>query len=464
MVLAITCTMVPFEAIAQNPAKVDPPKTGQRFASWCKKQQNNFQNTMNSIKESQFATFIGDGIKAAKDGIAYVQQGIQYAKDALEAAKESNAYKTALLSKQIAEKGLEIKNLQEELQNNLKALQEETNIQRTSLETKIAQSQENFEITSASYQESLTKSEFGTELSEEDRAIVEEKIAEFQKSVELEIAQFNEEIAGLEQQLKQKTKEISIEFGEQIYAIGEEIADLTMQIEALYASDKEEAQKERDPKKLINNAVGRFSSNVVGGAVSLKDKARQKREARREKKEAIARSEEVVGPATEQVDNKESTQEDTSGASGTMNGDSEAVHFTIESSMAMIEGIETYLMAELLAIETETAELLSNENAQGSYQVNPNEITAFIDIKEYTGEKGGLAGIKDSIKKGKDAVNQGVQKIKAAKDGVQQLVKKAEEVGEVIKDATSAVQDLSQAGSSLVNSVGQDIGLEGMGI
>ena len=50
---------------AQNVAKMDISKTGGKFSVWVQKQVSNFQDTMSQISESQFATFIGDGIKAA---------------------------------------------------------------------------------------------------------------------------------------------------------------------------------------------------------------------------------------------------------------------------------------------------------------------------------------------------------------------------------------------------------------
>ena len=54
-------------AFAQNPFKLDGGKTAGKFADWVQKQQENFQTTMEQISESQFATFIGDGIKSAKE-------------------------------------------------------------------------------------------------------------------------------------------------------------------------------------------------------------------------------------------------------------------------------------------------------------------------------------------------------------------------------------------------------------
>ncbi len=449
VVLALMISCVPSEAIAQDVMKSDPPKAGQRFSSWCKKQQDNYEKTMNSIKESQFATFIGDGIKAAKQGIAYVQQGMKYVQDKIKEIKESNAYKTAMISKQIAEKGMELKNMQEELKSNLKALEEEAKVGRSTIEAKIAQSKENFEITSASYQEELTRGDTG-----QGSGVDNQKIAEFQQNVELDLSQFNQEIEMIEQNLKQRKKELEYSFAEDIYNLGEEIADLTMQLEELYADDEAKDNAETDPNNIIQGAISSFGSKVAGEATSLQEKARQRKRKNREKKKALTRSEDIVGPTTEQADEKQDQDETTSAASSTMNGDSEAIQFAIKSTMGQIEGLESYLLAELSAIENETMELLSNEEAQGDYEINKDSVKAYIDVCAYTGEKGGLAGLKDKIGNTVNKVTNGINKVTSTVSDVQN------KIGEV----TAAGQQLQEAGSSIAGSLGGSVDLKSMGL
>ena len=61
-------------AYAQNIFKLDFAKTPSKFSDWVQKQAENFQNAMKEIGESQFATFIGKGIEAAKKGIKFAKE------------------------------------------------------------------------------------------------------------------------------------------------------------------------------------------------------------------------------------------------------------------------------------------------------------------------------------------------------------------------------------------------------
>ena len=75
------------DAFAQNVFKLDFMKTSGKFGTWVQKQAENFENAMKEIGESQFATFIGKGIEAAKKGIAFAKEKLEELASALGISK-----------------------------------------------------------------------------------------------------------------------------------------------------------------------------------------------------------------------------------------------------------------------------------------------------------------------------------------------------------------------------------------
>ena len=76
------------DTYAQNVMKVDFVKTSQKFSIWVQKQAENFENAMKEIAESQFGTFIGKGIDAAKQAFKFVKEQLQRVKELYKTAKK----------------------------------------------------------------------------------------------------------------------------------------------------------------------------------------------------------------------------------------------------------------------------------------------------------------------------------------------------------------------------------------
>lgn len=144
-VVSIIC-LAAANSWAQNPNKVDMPKTGGKFADWVQKQRENYQDNMEKISESQFGQALGDGISAAKDAKKFVGENIATVKQEVNKIQNSTEYKAGMLAKQIALKEQELEKLKKERDQKISALKEDIEIQRTVEEEKARQEQENREI------------------------------------------------------------------------------------------------------------------------------------------------------------------------------------------------------------------------------------------------------------------------------------------------------------------------------
>ena len=83
-------------AYAQNVFKTDVVKTNQKFTIWVQQQSENFQKSIKEISESQFGSFVGKGVEAAKKGIKFAKDTYSNVKEKVDDVKNSDAYKIAL--------------------------------------------------------------------------------------------------------------------------------------------------------------------------------------------------------------------------------------------------------------------------------------------------------------------------------------------------------------------------------
>ena len=154
---------------AQNPNKVDMPKTGGKFADWVQKQKENYQDNMEKISESQFGQALGSGLSAVKDAKKYVADQIATVKEEVNKVQNSTEYKTAMLAKQMAMKEQELEKLKKERDQKISALKEEFAIQKAVEEEKVRQEQENSEIE----KEILSSDEENGDKTEDDEIVAE---------------------------------------------------------------------------------------------------------------------------------------------------------------------------------------------------------------------------------------------------------------------------------------------------
>ena len=98
--------------------KFDMGKSTSKITNFIEKIKAKCEKIMEDIQNSQFGQFVGNGIKDTKAMLAFaqskVQQGMAYYNKTKKKILNSAEYKTAMISKEIADKGMDLKKLEEE--------------------------------------------------------------------------------------------------------------------------------------------------------------------------------------------------------------------------------------------------------------------------------------------------------------------------------------------------------------
>ncbi len=419
LLVAIVLVFASSNVMAQNIAKLDFGKTGGKFADWVQKQYENFQSTMEQISQSQFATTIGDGIKAAKEGAAWAKEQYSSAmklyNDTKDAVVNSTEYKAALISKQIADETVVLEKLQKDKETKLTELKEDAELQKETLNKKLEQAQENLLNGADILQERLTTTE-----DEEEKQEIQSEIDAFKLSIDEESASINEEIASVDTQLSEDTKAVDLEFAEQIYAQGEKIAELTAQLKELLEQDKKEkGESEENPTEVMEEAKSKFSFEE-GKPISLKDRKEKQKQKRSSQTTAMLGVMSETATNISSSDGIKEIEETTAATSETQAGKSDAVQTAIDMTMSQIDGLYKYLKLELKFLEVETLRRIATDNTQVK---KVDDATATIDICNYAEDK---ISDKKAIKMFKKWGTTAVQK---AAENSSELIN-----GEVIKD------------------------------
>ena len=410
-------------AAAQNPFKIDISKTGGKFADWVQKQQENFQTTMEQISESQFATFIGDGIKSAKEGINYAKETYNKAMDTYNKVQDavvgSKEYQIAMLSKQIADESKVLAQLQEQKENQIASLKADMELER------------------AAYQNELQ-----AVVTEQEKTQLEAEMETFKTGNESELSGFEEEIARQEEQLEEEIAVVEESFAEQVYAQGEKIAELTKEMQELTAGAQETTDS-GDANASLTETINELSFQD-DDVISLKDRKNKEEKRRSRKQKAIlsAASTSVSNIAT--VDDKRDEQDTVAATSETMNGKSETVQTAIKTTVSQMENLRDYLRIELKALEAQTMMIIATSTLRTA------EPKVVIDICDYEEQKDG-AGLSDIIQKGSSIVSSTKDKLNDAKEIVSSVKEQVSEIADTAQEIGSAAENIQNIGIAGIN-------------
>lgn len=355
-----------------NPFNLDPAKSASALAGWVQRQFQNVQQTLSNISESQIATFVGDGIKAAKEASKFVKETIGEAKELITEVKKSDEYKAAMISSQIAKKTKELNSIKDKMNTELANSEAELKLEIATLEAKIEQAQNNFitgsEILAQTRQNATSQSSLSAD----------EQIASFKAETDAVIASLETEISALKTSSESKTDEIAAQFANQTYAIGEEIYKLTQELkQTLAKQDKQQGTGSVDPEKVIEQSSDALLFKK-DKPVTLQMRKNKELERNMIKSSAMLNSMNTAVKNIVAIEDVREKNNISSLSSQTLNGKSEATQTMINQTINQLDYIYLNLENELNYIYTHTANLLSQLN---DYRVE--ELTAAIDVCRY---------------------------------------------------------------------------------
>lgn len=401
------------DAYAQDVFTDDPAETNSKFSDWVNKQKHNFEETKEQLGQSQLATTIGKGVEAGRKGINFVKDTIGDVKQFVEDVQQSDEYKIAMLSKQIAEKTKELADLEKKREEEISALKDDAELTRVTLQEKISQAEENIQ----------TMSEISLSDTEEPQ-----NIEDFVDVSEFDITALKAELEAIDSNLEDDTKAVSISYAEEIYAKGEDIADLTREMEELISkNDRKQDKASKDPEAVITEAMDSFSFDSNDSIITLDDRKNKEKKRTKKLSSVVMASQNMSSSYINTSQNKKEQQELASFSATTQLGSSDVLQPAIEDTVNQLDDVYNYLLTELKTLEAQSAfYLAANKNYKADKAKASIDMCNYSDVKK----KSLFSGVKSAYDKLKKRVD-----------------KLTDTAGEVI----SGVQDLKEKGNDLKN-------------
>ncbi|MBE6453964.1 MAG: hypothetical protein E7017_03660 [Alphaproteobacteria bacterium] len=401
------------DAYAQDVLTDDPTETNSKFSDWVNKQKHNFEETKEQLGQSQLATTIGKGVEAGKKGINFVKDTIGDVKQFVEDVQQSDEYKIAMLSKQIAEKTKELADLEKKREEEISALKDDAELTRVTLQEKISQAEENIQ----------TMSEISLSDAEEPQ-----NIEDFVDVSEFDITALKAELEAIDSNLEDDIKAVSISYAEEIYAKGEEIADLTREMEELISkNDRKQDKASKDPEAVITEAKDSFSFDNNDNIITLDDRKNKEKKRTKKLSSVVMASQNMSSSYINTSQNKKEQQELVAFSATTQLGSSDVLQPAIEDTVNQLDDVYNYLLTELKTLEAQSAfYLAANKNYKADKAKASIDMCNYSDVKK----KSLFSGVKSAYDKLKKRVD-----------------KLTDTAGEVI----SGVQDLKEKGNDLKN-------------
>lgn len=439
--------MVP-EAFAQF-VKVDVTKTPSKLSNWFQTQKAKCEKTLEGIQTSQFGQFIGDSIKYTKEGIKYADdlqsKTSELYGEITEKTLNSQEYKIAMISKEIATESEKLKELQEEKLKKQEEIQAEMELLKEQTSEKISNIQQNLEILKPIQEEetedSLISEEAVKDLPEieEDEQektpemiAIEEEIKQLQEELDLQLADYESEFDAIEE-----------EYNEKIIEQGEKIAELTQELSEVSSSSSLIKKEPRDSADALKETQEEF---LLPKAPSI----REENKIKKQRKDALSQI--IVKVSTTKADKqlkRETTEEKTTtkaDLSSTMSGESEGSGVSAEVLTEQLKILRSYIDVVLADLKLQTSIEVNRLR-----RVNSAPLKEKFNLCNYTDQSNvGAEG-----KKTAQALS-GIGKIKENAAAIKENIGKAQEAAGQIKGAVTDVTNQYQEVKDTVKN-GQDI-------
>lgn len=366
--LIFGCAM-PTTVVAQDVFTHQASKLQGQIIETVNKGKENVQRVVSNISESQFGKAIGKGFAVAKKAMntakSYYNKAMSAYQNAAAELKASKAYQALQLSKKLASEEKTLKALNQEREEAIQALEDETDAEIETLKAKQLEENENKETAREIYQQQLEEA-----ATEATRAILQEKIDALDN--DSGTSEYDADVKKAESRLKRNKLSVQAKYAKKIAKQAKVIAAIGVEIANLYSK-----KEIKDPDTLISEAKDKFN---FGAEIKTLDEREEKTSDAKEQTKtdlltAMNNSENVVSPDGDEGDAKRTADGITTTA-----GKSDAAVQMAQALAVQLTSLKNDILTDALYLQVETATILTQEKASVI-----DGLTA-IDICNYTSE------------------------------------------------------------------------------
>ena len=422
--------------------KIDVTKTPSKLSNWFQTQKAKCEKTLEGIQTSQFGQFIGDSIKYTKEGIKYADdlqsKTSELYGEITEKTLNSQEYKIAMISKEIATESEKLKELQEEKLKKQEEIQAEMELLKEQASEKIINIQQNLEILNP-IQEKETKDSLISEEAVKDLPEIEEEQKKTPEmvAIESEINQLQEELDLQLADYEREIENIEDEYQEKITEQGEKIAKLTQQLSEASSESTHIKKEPRDSTEALEETQDKF---LFLRAPSI----REENKIKSRRKEVL--SEIIVETAATKADKQLSraiaqekidTKED---LGDTMTGESEGSGISAEVLTEQLKILRSYIDVVLADLK-----LQASIEVNSLRRINSVPLKEKFNLCDYTDQSNvGLEGVKKKNNTAMTSVNKLQESASQVKENIKAAQEKTSQVKENISNVTNQYQQVKE--------------------
>ena len=409
--------------------KIDLLKTPSKLSTYFSDLKNNAEKATEWVSNSKAGQLVGDGIKETKKGIAYANQTYADAMklygrvvETADKVKSSDEYKTAVISKQIAEASSELKRLQEEKLYKQEELQQEMELIQEQNNAKISNINGNLDVLGATAAD-------GSALD----------------GVNAQLQQLQQETQEQLQDLEQRYEQIESEYEDKIKEQKTKVSELTKQLSEV-ANVK--LVSENAAESVKNTQENMFT--LLGEETNLNTR----REKRKNRNKAFSDAVDETGykaasglltisSAQEELDAKKNTAE-------TMPGESETSGVAAEVVLKQAEMMEQYLEYVIADLKLQTTQELVSmaESFDDVKNISTNFNFCDYALKKQDNGRSLLEQAKGAYQSASQNLSSAKEKVADTKQKLDEATALAKEAGEVVNDAKNAAAGMAEKETS----------------
>ncbi|MBE6445385.1 MAG: hypothetical protein E7019_04990 [Alphaproteobacteria bacterium] len=421
--------------------KIDIGKSTSKITNFFKTTKAKCEKIMEDIQASQFGQFVGDGIKNTKASIAFakskVQQGMDFYNKTKKEVLDGDAYESAMVLKEIANKGIELKKLEEEKLIKQEEINQEIELLKEQTASKINILMQNMTVLAG------------------NKELSKETIAEEQFHIQSQVEDLEKRLQEQIEALKIEFNAIENEYKPQEISIGNEITELSNEL-AKIKEDSEYLSKNNDKSAKERMTEDYEELSLPDGTTYTSAQRTQIKKVRRKKEQKNNR--ETMSKLVEErneISTMESEVKSISKTADSQPGESETSGIATQVLSKQIVLVRSYISLMIADLKTQVINEISDFDS-----ITLSRAKEKFNLCDYTDpenqqKESFISVAKEGMKKVTEGVENVTETLGQAVEQGQQLKEKTESAVSAITEAGSAVKDITDSNAAdLINNMG----------